>query len=149
MKSLVFGVWIAVVGMVVAGCVSVSPAKGMDAETPPVSESTSPTTAPTAAPNEEESAAVRDLSAEAQALVDLAIADLARKLEAKAGDIELLSVQRTQFRDASLGVPEPDKMYAQVITPGYILQLGVEDTVHTYHGSNDRVVWVPEDSVSP
>ena len=145
MKSLVFGVWIAVVGMVVAGCVSVSPAKGMDAETPPVSESTSPT----AVPDEEESAAVRELSAEAQALVDLAIADLARKLEAKAGDIELLSVQRTQFRDASLGVPEPDKMYAQVITPGYILQLGVEDTVHTYHGSNDRVVWVPKDSVSP
>lgn len=35
-----------------------------------------------------------------------------------ADEIALRSVKATEFPDAGLGVPEPGKMYAQVITPG-------------------------------
>jgi hypothetical protein len=58
---------------------------------------------------------------DAQPSVDLAKSDLAERLGVGLGEITVLSVEATEFPDASLGVPEPDKMYAQVITPGYIL----------------------------
>jgi len=55
----------------------------------------------------------------------------------------------TEFPDASLGVPEPGKMYAQVITPGYVIRLAVEGAVTKYHGTGDRVVLVPDEGITP
>jgi hypothetical protein len=49
-----------------------------------------------------------------------------------------------EFPDASLGVPEPGKTYAQVVTPGYIVELLLEDgQTYEYHASGERVVLVP------
>lgn len=59
------------------------------------------------------------------------------------------SVETTEFPDASLGVPEQGKVYAQVITPGYVIRLVVDDAVYEYHGSGDRVVFVPMFSPTP
>jgi hypothetical protein len=112
-----------------AGCTTAAPAQGTDRGAP----GESPEETPPAVP------------AGAETLVDLARADLAGQLGEKAGEVALLSVERTEFRDASLGVPEPGRMYAQVITPGYVIRLGVGDTVYTYHGSGDRVVLAVED----
>jgi hypothetical protein len=80
---------------------------------------------------------------EAQPLVKSAKADLAERLGISSNDIEVESVEETQFRDASLGVPEPGKVYAQVITPGYIIRLAAEDAVYEYHASDKRVVLLP------
>jgi hypothetical protein len=82
---------------------------------------------------------------EAQSLVDLAQADLERRLGVGIDEIAVQSVEATEFSDTSLGVPVPGKMYAQVITPGYVIELAVEDTVHEYHGAGDRVVLVPDE----
>jgi len=82
-------------------------------------------------------------SDEAQSLVSLAKADLAERLGVSPSDVEVQSVKETEFRDASLGVPEPGKMYAQVITPGYIIRLEAKDVVYEYHGSGERVVLSP------
>ena len=68
-------------------------------------------------------------------LVALARADLAAHLGADAGQIALLSVEAVEWRDSSLGCPQPGMMYAQVITPGYRVVLGVGSQTYEYHTS--------------
>jgi len=86
---------------------------------------------------------------EAQPLVELAIDDLAKRLSVGPDEITVQSVEATDFPDTSMGVPEPGKMYAQVITPGYIISLAVDDTVYEYHGSGDRFLFAPTSSPTP
>lgn len=78
--------------------------------------------------------------------VDLAIADLAARLVVPAQEISVASIVATEFRDASLGVPQQGVMYAPVITPGYIIKLAVGTQLYTYHGSGGYVVAVPQDA---
>jgi len=81
-------------------------------------------------------------------LVALAKADLAQRLNVGPNEIAVQSVEPVEFPDASLGVPELGKLYAQVITPGYVIRLVVDDAVYEYHGSGDRVVFAPTSSPS-
>lgn len=80
-------------------------------------------------------------------LVDQAKADLAQRLGAKTDEIEVQTVESAQFPDASLGVPEPGKSYAQVVTPGYIIELVFQGETYRYHSEGQRVVAVPDESV--
>lgn len=128
--------WMMIVALFVAlsvlvGCATPAPSQDMDREAPGLSPKETPPAGAPAVP------------AGAETLVELARADLAERL-AERSEIALLSVEDVEFPDASLGVPEPDKMYAQVITPGYVIRFGVGDKVYTYHGSGDRVVLAPE-----
>jgi hypothetical protein len=86
---------------------------------------------------------------EVEPLVELAKADLAERLNVNPGEIEVESVEATEFPDASLGVPEPGKMYAQVVTPGYVIKLAAGGDVYEYHASGDRVVLVPAEGQPP
>jgi hypothetical protein len=86
---------------------------------------------------------------EAQSLVERAIADLQAQLGVSEQDVTVGQVVETEFPDASLGVPEPGKMYAQVITPGYVIQLTVNGESYEYHGAGDRVVLAPEGQNPP
>ena len=80
---------------------------------------------------------------QAQPLVDVARDDLAQRLSASRKEITVQSVEAVEFPDTSLGVPEPDRVYAQVITPGYIIILIVDNAVYEYHGSGNRIVFAP------
>jgi hypothetical protein len=75
-----------------------------------------------------------------------AVSDLAERLGISAEAITVRSIEPTEFPDASLGVPEPGKSYAQVITPGYIIQLEANGEVYEYHAAGDRVVFVPQET---
>jgi hypothetical protein len=75
----------------------------------------------------------------------MAKADLAGRLDISLGKIKVLEVEETEFPDTSLGVPEPGKMHAQVITAGYIIKLAADGAVYEYHAAEDRVVLVPEE----
>jgi hypothetical protein len=125
-------VWLVVAIAMAAGCATPIPAREIDPG------------APAGEAAEKSPIETPSVPADAQPLVDLAQADLSLRLGDKAGRVTLLSVEKTDFPDASLGVPEPDKMYAQVITPGYVLRFGVEGKVYIYHGAGERVVLVPE-----
>jgi hypothetical protein len=93
---------------------------------------------------------VEGATGESEHLVGLAKADLAQRLGIDLDEIAVQSVEGTEFPDASLGVPEPGKMYAQVVTPGYVIELSVERQLYLYHGSGERVVAVPSnDEVQP
>ncbi len=81
----------------------------------------------------------------ADQFVELARMDLAQRLGISPDDIQVQGVEPTEFPDASLGVPEPGQVYAQVITPGYVIDLGAEGETYRYHAGEDRVVAVPEE----
>jgi hypothetical protein len=89
---------------------------------------------------------VAGVDLESGPLVERAQAELAQRLGAEPTEIDVQSIEEAQFPDASLGVPEPNRTYAQVIAPGYIIKLAVGDRVYTYHANEERVVYVPQES---
>ena len=49
----------------------------------------------------------------------------------------LMTFEPVEWGDASLGCPKPDVMYAQVITPGFLLVFEHESRRHEYHTNQD------------
>ncbi len=82
---------------------------------------TVPTTVPTTLP------------ADQQQAVDASKAKLAERLKVGVATITLVSIQAVDWPDTSLGVPEPGKMYAQVIVPGFKIMLSSSGTQYEYH----------------
>jgi hypothetical protein len=78
-------------------------------------------------------------------LVALTKTDLAGRLDLSADQIRVQSVTPAEFPDASLGVPEKGKVYAQVITPGYVIELAIAGQTHRYHASGEQIVAVPSE----
>ena len=74
-----------------------------------------------------------DLAAQARA-------DLARRLSISDDQITLLESTPVTWPDASLGCPQPGMMYAQVLTPGYLIRLQVGDRVYEYHAGRATTV---------
>ncbi|NOZ28744.1 MAG: hypothetical protein GXP39_11930 [Chloroflexi bacterium] len=75
------------------------------------------------------------------AVVAQAVADLAERLRVTKDTIQVRSVEMVEWPDTSLGCPEPGKMYAQVITPGYRIVLEAQGKAYEYHASQNRVVY--------
>ena len=59
-------------------------------------------------------------------------ADLAGRLKLPVEEITLIAAPATVWPDAALGMPEPGKMYAQVLTPGWTIILGVKNSRYLY-----------------
>lgn len=74
---------------------------------------------------------------EQKSITSLAIKDLAGRLGVPTSEIEVVSEEAVEWSDASLGCPEPEMMYAQVITPGYRIELSVAEQRFEYH-TDDR-----------
>ena len=74
-------------------------------------------------------------------LVRQASADLATRLAVPPDQIQVVSVDEVEWRDSSLGVPQPGQMYAQVITPGYRIILQAQGKRYRYHSDQQRVVF--------
>jgi hypothetical protein len=94
-------------------------------------------------------APVEEAEEESEHLVELAKTDLAQRLGIAPDAIEVQSVEPTEFPDASLGVPEPGKSYAQVVTAGYVIELSAADENYRYHAGDGRVVSVPDETANP
>ena len=54
--------------------------------------------------------------------------------------ITVVTFSATDFPDASLGCPQPDQMYAQVITPGYQVILAVSGSEYDYRVAGETVI---------
>ena len=50
-----------------------------------------------------------------------------------------------EWSDASLGRPQPGMMYAQVITPGYLVVLEADGQQYTYHTDTARFAVLREE----
>ena len=78
-------------------------------------------------------AALRDIS-------QLARRDLAARLKLPEDAVHVTSTQPRNWPDASLGCPKPDTMYAQVVTPGFLIELEANGKMYRYHSDYQRVV---------
>jgi len=71
--------------------------------------------------------------------VALARADLARRLGLKTeAIIAVVSVEAVDWPSTALGCPQPGLMYAQVITPGYLVILIAQGERYEYHTDMGR-----------
>ena len=65
---------------------------------------------------------------------DVAVADLAARLDVEADDVVVVSVDAVTWRDSSLGCPQRGFQYMQVLTEGVRIVLEVDGTRYSYHG---------------
>jgi hypothetical protein len=72
--------------------------------------------------------------------VDLAVADLAFRLERDASAIEVVGAEHVTWPDGSLGCAEPGMMYTQALVDGSRVMLAVDrrTRVFIYHAGWDR-----------
>ncbi len=82
-----------------------------------------------------------ELDAEMAALVEQARKDLADRLKAAPEAIALQSIEAVQWRDSSLGCPQPGLNYLTVITPGYRIRLVANGQVYEYHTDQKNAVY--------
>lgn len=73
-----------------------------------------------------------DDAAEAR-LVRAAVADCAGRLGVDVDQVHVVRAVEVTWRDASLGCPQPGRLYAQVLTPGVLVELDVEGARYDYH----------------
>ena len=69
--------------------------------------------------------------------VDTARQDLARRLSIQPEALNLVENRPVTWPDSSLGCPQPDMMYAQVLTPGFLLIFKAGDALYEYHAGRD------------
>jgi hypothetical protein len=125
------------------------------ADTPSPQQPAAPR-APVATPAEEEEETMRqDITpqepAQPQAqdeytaeMTSLAVDDLAQHLDIPADQIEVREVRAVTWPDASLGCPQPDMMYAQVLTDGLLIQLEAGGELYFYHSGGNQLPFLCE-----
>jgi hypothetical protein len=85
-----------------------------------------------------------------QSLIDRAIDDLSARLDTNIQNIETVDARQVEWPDASLGCPQTDMAYAQVITPGYRITLKADEKFYIYHTDSDlQVVFCPRGVTLP
>lgn len=74
-------------------------------------------------------------------------APVTRAIEAAANDagvspdvVSLLAYTEERWNDTSLGCPQPDGMYTQVVTPGYNVLVTIDGNQREYHTDMDAAV---------
>ena len=75
--------------------------------------------------------------AAAEKAVSWARADVAKREIVAADAVRLIAVEPENWRNSSLGCPQPGMVYLQVITPGYRILFQVGDEIYEYHSARD------------
>jgi hypothetical protein len=73
-----------------------------------------------------------------QRLVDIATRNLATKLGIEEADITVAQAEYVTWRDSSIGCPQPDMQYMQVLTNGSRIVLKANNGVYHYHSGGNR-----------
>jgi hypothetical protein len=77
-------------------------------------------------------------------------ADAAKRSGRSVSELKVVSAEAVTWSDASLGCPQPEMLYAQVLTPGYRIVLQAGETRFDYHaGSTGKFVLCPPDRARP
>lgn len=74
---------------------------------------------------------------------------LAKQLGVAADDLQLIGKEANDWRDASLGCPDPAAMYAMVITPGFKYTFGDGTKTYAVHTNQEGSISVLCDSGKP
>ena len=73
-------------------------------------------------------------------LVNIAIQDLAQRLDVSLDEITVVHIEEIEWSDASLGCPQPGMDFAQVITQGLEIVLQFEEDTYSYHSDLKELV---------
>ncbi|MDX1521065.1 MAG: hypothetical protein R3264_05525, partial [Anaerolineae bacterium] len=73
---------------------------------------------------------------------DEIVADASQRTGVPPSEIEVVSSDPETFNDASLGCPEPGRMYAQVITDGFVVLVDADGVVLDYRVAKSAGSWV-------
>ena len=103
-------------------------------ETPSPTPERAPTDTPKPSPTSPPPAAPR-VPEDAARAVAWARRDLASRLKVAEDAIGLASIEAVDWRDSSLGCPQPGHVYLQVITPGYRFVLRADGATYEYHSA--------------
>lgn len=82
--------------------------------------------------------AVEQFEREDMDIARLAAETLAGELNINVNEIEVDTVRAVEWRDTSIGCPQPDQAYGQVITPGHKITLRVGGQFYFVHESRGR-----------
>lgn len=77
-------------------------------------------------------------------LVERAKEDLAQRLNIALAQINLMEAKAVVWSDASLGCPQPGKLYKQVPEDGALIVLQVNGTNYEYHNGGSRGLFLCE-----
>lgn len=80
-------------------------------------------------------------------LVEQARQDLAQRLNIPEEQITLLEAKAVTWPDASLGCPQPDMVYAQVLSDGALILFSVGEREYEYHSGGDQAPLLCETSL--
>jgi hypothetical protein len=72
-------------------------------------------------------------------LVETSRQDLAKRLSVAVTDITLVEAAPVVWSNSSLGCPQPGMVYADVLTPGFLVVLRSGDRQHEYHAGSNQV----------
>ncbi|MGD8402485.1 MAG: hypothetical protein PVJ21_02415 [Anaerolineales bacterium] len=84
-----------------------------------------------------------------QGLIDKAKEELSQRLSIELTEISLTKAEEVVWSNASLGCPQPGMVYAEVLTPGYLILLEVNNMVYEYHASRGTEVIYCENPMPP
>ena len=73
-------------------------------------------------------------------VIQIAVADLAKRLQIGTEKIRISSMEATIWPDGSLGCPKQGMMYTQVLTPGFKLTLEADGKSYPYHTDENETV---------
>ena len=130
--------------ILIAGC-GVTPTQTVSPLPTPTDIDTPPPSQPeqTATPETSQSSGEAqdpDLDPQVANLIEQAREDLRSRLQIEAGRISLDSVEAVQWRDSSLGCPQPGRNYLMVITPGFQIILSAEGQEYDYRTDLQRAI---------
>lgn len=94
-----------------------------------ITEPVSPLEEPTMASTRREAQLLPD----SEKALAAAVADLTEQTGLPPDEIQLASMEAVEWSDASLGCPQEGYMYAQVITPGFLIILEAQGQQYEYH----------------
>ena len=77
----------------------------------------------------------------------LAVADLAHRLGIPAAEIDVREVRAVTWPDTSMGCPEPDVMYAQMMQEGLLIRLYAGGEMYFYHSGGDQPPFLCEQTM--
>lgn len=73
------------------------------------------------------------LPPEGEQLLERAKQEVAQQAGVAPTDVSVIQVESVEWRDSSLGCPQPGRAYSQVITPGYRFVLQAKGQSYEYH----------------
>jgi len=83
-----------------------------------------------------------------QSLIDKAKEYLSIRLSIPISQIQLADARDVVWSNSSLGCPQPGMAYAEVLTPGYLIFLNVNNKDYEYHAGKSIKRMTLEDKVN-